>query len=142
MRRDLGVNQSRQAALGEVMLRSEKAGEKKCTTGLDNSGNIEGVFYRIDVGPDNPVHTDVEHLFGDPVALPLVRWNTDDGRYRRRDATLRDLAAVQHTQQPLLQRPDVIGTVLHFEQRAVVGGVGAGGPIGRRRADEGDIALL
>jgi hypothetical protein len=94
------------------------------------------------VGPDNPVHTDVEHLFGDPVALPLVRWNTDDGRYRRRDATLRDLAAVQHTQQPLLQPPDVIGTVFHLEQSAVVGGVGAGRTIGRRRADKGDAALL
>jgi hypothetical protein len=42
VRRDLGVNQSRQTALGEVMPRSENAGEKICKKGLDNSGNIEG----------------------------------------------------------------------------------------------------
>jgi hypothetical protein len=42
VRRDLGVNQSRQTALDEVMPRSENAGEKICKKGLDNSGNIEG----------------------------------------------------------------------------------------------------
>ena len=42
MRRDLGVNQSRQTALDEVMPRAENAGEKICKKGLDNSGNIEG----------------------------------------------------------------------------------------------------
>ena len=42
MRRDLGVNQSRQTALDEVMPCSENAGEKICKKGLDNSGNIEG----------------------------------------------------------------------------------------------------
>src|SRR5712691_8399015 len=50
--------------------------------------------------------------------------------------------ATQYALQPLLQRPDVIGTVLHLEQRAVVGGAGAGRTIGRRRADKGDAALL
>ena len=45
MRCDLGVNQSRQAALDEVMLRSEHAGEKICKQGLDNSGNIEGFSF-------------------------------------------------------------------------------------------------
>ena len=43
MRRDLGVNQSRQTALDEVMPRSENAGEKIYKKGLDNCGNIEGI---------------------------------------------------------------------------------------------------
>ena len=51
MRRDLGVNQSRQTALDEVRPRSENAGEKICKKGLDNSGNIEGnsndLFHRL-----------------------------------------------------------------------------------------------
>jgi hypothetical protein len=97
---------------------------------------------RIDVGPDDPVHADVEHLFGDPVGLTLVRGDTDDGGDGRREAALGDLAAIQHALQPLLQRPDVIGTVLHLEQRAVVGGAGAGRPIGRRRPDKGNTALF
>ena len=44
VRRDLGVNQSRQTALDEVMPRAENAGEKICKKGLDNSGNIEGIL--------------------------------------------------------------------------------------------------
>ena len=47
MRRDLGVNQSRQTALDEVMPRAENAGEKICKKGLDNSGNIEGISNAI-----------------------------------------------------------------------------------------------
>jgi hypothetical protein len=43
--RGLGVNRSRKTALDEVMLRSESAGEKICKKGLDNSGNIEGIFH-------------------------------------------------------------------------------------------------
>jgi hypothetical protein len=39
---ELRVNQSRKTALGEVTLHPEKAGEKICKKGLDNSGNIEG----------------------------------------------------------------------------------------------------
>jgi hypothetical protein len=47
VRRDLGVNQSRQTALDEVMPRAENAGEKICKKGLDNSGNIEGISNAI-----------------------------------------------------------------------------------------------
>ena len=94
------------------------------------------------MGPDDPVHADVEHLFGDPVGLSLVRGNPYDGGDRWSDAALCNLAAIQHALQPLLQSPDVIGTVLHLKQSAVVGGAGAGRTIGRRRADKGDAALL
>jgi hypothetical protein len=94
------------------------------------------------VGPDDPVYTDVEHLFGDPIGLSLIRRNPHDGSDRWSDAALRDLAAIQHALQALLQRPYVIGAMFHFEQRAVVGGAGARHPIGRRRADKGDAALL
>src|SRR5262249_52278968 len=40
---------------------------------------VIGILDRIDVGPDDPIHADVEYLFGDPVGLSLVRWNTYDG---------------------------------------------------------------
>ena len=39
---ELRVNQSRKTALDEGTLHPEKAGEKICQQGLDNSGNIEG----------------------------------------------------------------------------------------------------
>ena len=58
------------------------------------------------------------------------------------DAALRDLTAIQHALQPLLQRPYFIGAVFHLEQRAVVESAGARHPIGRRRADKGHAALL
>jgi hypothetical protein len=41
---ELRVNQSCKTVLHEVTLHPEKAGEKICTQGLDNSGNIEGIL--------------------------------------------------------------------------------------------------
>ena len=54
VRRELGVNQSRQTALDEVMPRAENAGEKICKKGLDNSGNIEGNSHGLFTPPRRP----------------------------------------------------------------------------------------
>src|SRR5262249_31732865 len=111
--------------------------------GIAHGGDsVIGFFDGIDVGPDNPVHANVEYLFSDPVGLALVWGNPDNGGDRWRDAALRDLAAIQHALQPFLQRPDVIGTVLHLDQRTVLGRAGASRPISRCRTDKGDAALL
>src|SRR5439155_17271229 len=45
---------------------------------------VAGILDGADVGPDDAVHPDVEHLLGDPLALlTTVRWNADHRRHGR-----------------------------------------------------------
>ena len=82
---------------------------------------IIGFFDRRDMREDNAVATNVERLFGQElILLNAVRRHTRHRRDFRRNAALRNVAAVQHILQSVAHRCDVPTLMLTFEHNAIV----------------------